>query len=518
VSGRLTAAGMLWMIVAAGDGGLDLHAKQGREIYRRGTAVGSATLGVDGVALPATSLPCANCHGLWGEGVREGGLAPPPLSWHRLTTEAVSPVTGRRRPPYTERTLRRAIAEGLDPAGNRLHPWMPRFDLPAAQMADLIAYLRRLGDENDTDPGVSATKIRIGAALPLSGPLEPVGRSLEMTLRAAFADASGSGGIYGRSLELVVADSRGDPGGLEEATRKLIFVEGVFALAASFAPAGSAATDRLLQTEQVPLVGPATLSPHVQDAPNPYVFYLLPSLYDQVRVLVDHVAARGGAQRSRLAALYSGNAFDLDALEGLRAQARLHGLAIVAEERYAPDSPAAGRVIADLLARQPDYVLFLGGGDGLASLARQLEGVPVPPVLLSCVALSGGGAQLLGPRMAARTLFAAPTAPPGSAHALAILGRAEAPRGNLGFRATAYAAAQVLAQGLRACGHRLSRDGLVRELERLRDFDTGVLPPLSFAPGRRVGSAGAVILAVDGTSGGLVPVSAWSPPQEARRP
>ena len=74
----------------------------------------------------------------------------------------------------------------------------------------------------------------------------------------------------------------------------------------------------------------------------------------------------------------------------------------------------------------------------------------------------------------------------------------------------------MLVEALRASGRRLSRDGLVRELERLRNLDTGVMPPLTFGPNRRVGSAGAVILAVDPGTGELRPVSAWRSPEEPR--
>jgi hypothetical protein len=43
---------------------------------------------------------------------------------------------------YDDATLRRAITEGLDPAGERLDPDMPRWSIAGPDLADLIAFLK----------------------------------------------------------------------------------------------------------------------------------------------------------------------------------------------------------------------------------------------------------------------------------------------------------------------------------------------------------------------------------------
>ena len=50
---------------------------------------------------------------------------------------------------------------------------------------------------------------------------------------------------------------------------------------------------------------------------------------------------------------------------------------------------------------------------------------------------------------------------------------------------------------LRKAGRDLSRIRLVEGLESLYQFDTGVTPPLSYGPNRRIGARGAHILTVD---------------------
>jgi hypothetical protein len=56
-----------------------------------------------------------------------------------------SPPWNRGRVPYTDAALERAITEGIDSSGQQLDASMPRWQLSASDLADLIAYLKRLG-------------------------------------------------------------------------------------------------------------------------------------------------------------------------------------------------------------------------------------------------------------------------------------------------------------------------------------------------------------------------------------
>jgi hypothetical protein len=53
----------------------------------------------------------------------------------------------------------------------------------------------------------------------------------------------------------------------------------------------------------------------------------------------------------------------------------------------------------------------------------------------------------------------------------------------------------------------LSRPSFVVALEHLTDFNTGVVPPLTFGPNRRVGAVGSYIVGIDLTKKQYVPMS-----------
>ena len=155
---------------------------------------------------------------------------------------------------------------------------MPRYRLTPAQAAALIDYLRIVGTEADLDPGVTADEIRIGAVLPLSGPVAAWGQAMSTAMYSAL-DAAGP--IYGRRLRLVPVDADNDAAG---ALRSLLASERVFALVGTMLPDDR---DEIESAGDVPVIGPLRATA-ARVAPNE--FDLLAPLEDQMRVLVDELA------------------------------------------------------------------------------------------------------------------------------------------------------------------------------------------------------------------------------------
>jgi ABC-type branched-subunit amino acid transport system substrate-binding protein len=481
--------------------------KRGKHIYLKGESEGGeiiATLGSGDLELPAGSFPCSNCHGLRGEGSKEGGIQPPPLDWVSLSSPHQSLLTRNDRGPYTEVSLARAIHGGLDSSGGRLHPGMPRYRMTAAQMCDLIAYLKKIGKESDADPGLSEDAIRIGAALPMSGSLARVGEDIKAALAACFSDANSKGGIYGRRVELIVEDSGGDAAGTAQATRKLVEQDKVFALLGSFEPQGSDETNEFLKRSEVPLIGPVTLSPRAPAVPNPYVFYLLPSFGEQARSLVDFVGSEQtrpkGRPASRLAVVYAESDFDQDALSGLRSQSKIYSMQIIAEHGYKAGAFSAAAALASLAPKKPDYVFFFGGAADLTSFAEEMNHAKLEAGILSLAVMAGRVTFSLPATVAARTYLSYPLSPPERgdfSEFVAVMQKAGVNLRSAAFQTVAYAAAKVFIEAAKNGGRQISRAALVNSLEQLQDFQTGVIGPLTFGPNRRVAAAGSYIVGID---------------------
>src|ERR1044072_838806 len=158
---------------------LTAEEKRGKAFYLRGeSASGQEITALMGdIDVPATTLTSAGCRGARGKGKTEGGVTAGALTWPYLTKPyGHNDDGGRKHPAFSEASFIRMLTSGLDPAGNKLAVAMPTYRMPHQDMADLIAYLKRI--ETDFDPGVSETNIVIGTLLPDKSALTGLAQSL----------------------------------------------------------------------------------------------------------------------------------------------------------------------------------------------------------------------------------------------------------------------------------------------------------------------------------------------------
>lgn len=148
----------------------------GEAIFQRGELPSGAPLNAvreGGMRMQGAAAACVNCHRRSGLGAKEGFGTVPPITGRYLfhprakSLEDVDLpyVEGMRadRDPYTDDTIARAIREGLDSEGRPLSYLMPQFALNDADMAALIAYLKRM-DQRKL-PGVTDTVLHFATII-----------------------------------------------------------------------------------------------------------------------------------------------------------------------------------------------------------------------------------------------------------------------------------------------------------------------------------------------------------------
>jgi len=178
--------------------------QRGKQIYTQGKGEKPIVAYLSGpdIKMPAENFACIQCHKEDGRGGREGGVLAPDVTYSQLITP-VSGVrsTGRIFVSFNDESLATAIQRGVDPAGNPLHSAMPRYTLQKADLNDLIAYLKVLG--NESAPGVTNDRVYVGILIPANGPLIEAGQVVVKILSAYFKDLNEGGGFFGRKLELI---------------------------------------------------------------------------------------------------------------------------------------------------------------------------------------------------------------------------------------------------------------------------------------------------------------------------
>src|SRR5215208_80083 len=476
--------------------------KGGKAFYLRGgSSSGQEIIAMMGeIDVPATTLTCAGCHGTRGEGKTEGGVTAGNMTWSYLTkTYGHNDEGGRKHPAFSEASFTRMLTAGVDPAGNKLSVAMPTYRMPQQDMADLIAYLKRI--ETDTDPGVSETSIVIGTLLPEKAALTGLAQSMGDVLQAYFAEVNSRGGIYNRKVDLRIL--YGDATSTAANMRRLIDDEQVFAIVSGLTAGAEEDVATLSKDREVPFIGPSTLLPQRGLPLNRYVFYLLPGLKEQARTLVNFAARKRDPKTSRVAIVCPDADFSRGIAKSIEDQAKKLGWTTITSVYYPRDKFNAAQQVAELKQKGIDTVFHLGSGADTGALFKDAEAVGWTPAVYLLGTLVGRNiTELIPLKMKDQVFLVFPTIPAdvseaGAAEYSALLHKNKLTSTHAAAQASAIAAARILVHVLELSGKDLSRERLVTTLEGLYEFDTGLMPRITFGPNRRIGVLGAYIVTID---------------------
>ena len=481
---------------------LTLQEKRGKAFYLRGeSASGQEITAMMGeVDVPATTLTCAGCHGNRGEGRTEGGVTAGNMSWAYLTKPyGHSDEGGRKHAAFTETSFVRSLTAGIDPAGNKLAVAMPTYRMPQEDMANLIAYLKRI--ETDTDPGLTDNTIVLGTVLPDKASLNGLAQSMGDVLQAYFAEVNSRGGIYNRKIELRV--TYGDSKTTVSNAKGLIDNDQVFAMVSGLTAGAEDGIAALAQEKEVPIVGPSTLLPQRGLPLNRYIFYLLPGLKEQARALAVFAAKRMDPSKSRLAIVSPNLEFNRSIAVTVEEQAKKSRWAAVTTNHYSREQFNATQFVNDLKRQEVNTVFLLGSGIEATTILKAAESLDWTPSFYLLGSLVGRNVgDSFSAKMKDKVFLAFPTVPAdvsasGAAEYSALLQRNKLDSTHAAAQASAIAAARILVHALELCGKDLSRERLITALEGLYEYDTGLMPKITFGPNRRIGALGAYVVTID---------------------
>lgn len=452
------------------------------------------------VDVPASTLTCAGCHGNRGEGRTEGGVTAGNMSWsHLMKPYGHTDEGGRKHPAFSESSFVRVMTTGLDPAGNKLAVAMPTYRMPHEDMQNLIAYLKRI--ETDTDPGLTDTSIVLGTVLPEKASLSGLAQSMGDVLQAYFAEINSRGGIYNRKIELRVM--YGDSKSTVSNMKHLIDDDQVFAIVSGLTAGAEDGVAVLTQEKEVPFVGPSTLLPQRGLPLNRYIFYLLPGLKEQARALGTFASKKTDATNSHVAIVAPELEFNRNIATALEDQTKKLRWKSVTTTYYLRDEFSAAKYVSELHHKGIDTVFFLGSGPEAGAILREAEAVGWTPRLYMLGSLVGRNiAEAVSVKMKDKVFLAFPTVPSdvsaaGAVEYSGLLQRNQLNSTHAAAQASAIAAARILVHALELCGKDLSRERLITTLEGLYEYETGLLPKITFGPNRRIGALGAYVVTID---------------------
>lgn len=495
----------------------------GKRLYLEGIAASGATVnalvGPQAAPVPASILPCGNCHGSDGQGRPEGGIRPPTITWSELSKpyghdhDPGAGGSGRVHPAFDEAGFARAVTAGIDPAGNRLDPAMPRYSMAASDLRDLIAYLKRVAD--DLDPGLGDARVRVGLLTHgVGSPGAPA--VVRAVVQASVARSNAAGGVHGRQVDLVDIDG----GDTDDSLRTALAASGqrdVFAVLMPQEPPPGVDWQSLVGVAGVPLIG-GLAPPDADGAAGTQAFFALPGLGDELVALAGLEAGSGGegvppviVWRDDAAAAEAMTRFDTY-LQRRPAAIDRRGEGAGGGDRTRADDPvrylvadAAGlrQAVAALQARGAGRVIVMLPPEPLAALLRAAEQERWAPTLLVPLRFAGPLLARLPEAWAGRvavSMVALPGEVGGNARAILATARETMLREQVRSNAyplsqvAALATTEILFEGLKRSGRKASRQSFGAALAAMSEVPTEAGPRISYGPMRRVGAVGVHVL------------------------
>jgi branched-chain amino acid transport system substrate-binding protein len=330
------------------------------------------------------------------------------------------------------------------------------------------------------DPGVTDDTIRIGAIGALTGPGYLYGRLIMNGAEVVYNEVNKAGGVNGRKIVLVREDDRCDAASAIAAAKKLVFQEQVFMIHGGGCSNASIAARPEIEKANIPWVVFASVADEVTVPTAPYIFSTALAASIESAAQLEFAMQKGA---KRIAVISMRDAWGRARYNPLMETFKRKGVTPVADEEMAPDANDATPQALRLRQANPDAVIIVLYPKAAAVFMRDALKIGFKPMTI--------GQTAVGDLIAFREQVAVP----GGLDKFFTISHVrftpddpemEKWRGLLeryfpGDRLSVYnimgiASANVVVEVLKRAGRDLTRDKVRDELNKLKDFNTGIYP------------------------------------------
>lgn len=232
-------------------------------------------------------------------------------------------------------------------------------------------------------PGASATEIKLGQTVPLSGPVSVAGVQGYASL-AYFDAVNKAGGINGRQVKLIMLDDGYSPPKTVEVTRRLVEEDGVLMMYGSVGTPTNAAVQRYLNLKKVPQLFVTTGASRFRD-PNgyPWTIAFLPGYAQEGRAMARYVLQTVASPK--IAVLYQNDDLGKDFRAGFRsALGDKADSLIVSEQTFEVADPTVDSQLIAAKVSGANVLYFAGTQKAGAEQIRGVRKLDWAPLHLVC--------------------------------------------------------------------------------------------------------------------------------------
>jgi ABC-type branched-subunit amino acid transport system substrate-binding protein len=332
-----------------------------------------------------------------------------------------------------------------------------------------------------TAPGVTDKEIVIGSCAALEGPSQFLGRETVRGAQAYFQLVNDEGGINGRKLKLVSFNDDYDPAKAQGCWDKLM-QEKPFSLGFFVGTPTAVKYVPLAEKSQIPMVGLFTGAQTLYTPLRHWVINVRASYFDETREQVDGLWKV--LQYKKIGVIYPDDSFGSAVLSGVQAALTANGGTPVAAASYVRQTNQAEYAIDQVRTANPDAVIVVGPSNTVAPILKQAHLMGWHP-LFTTVSFVGTDELIQEAGADADGMVITQVVPPYymtdfktvALYRRTLLKYAPGAKPNF-VSLEGFVDAMVLVEGLKKAGKEPTREGLIRALESLHDWDTGLGPDL----------------------------------------
>lgn len=339
------------------------------------------------------------------------------------------------------------------------------------------------------DPGASDTEIRLGMAMPYSGPASSYGIVGKVN-EAYFKMLNERGGINGRKVTLMTYDDQYAPAKTTEVVRRMVEQDEVLAVYGNLGSAANAAIMRYMNAKKVPHLFLGVGAERFSDPKNhPWTMPFMPSYDGEGRLYAQNILKT--KSNARIAVLYQNDDFGKDLLRGLT-----NGLGdkaktmIVAEASYEVTDPTVDSQIIKLHASGADVFVNFSTARFAAQAIRKVWDIGWRPEQQYLTYVSAYVKMTLEPAgldkskgITSMAFFKDAVQPrwandPATQEYLAFM-KKYAPSEDVNNAAAVYGycLAQAMVHVLQSAGDNLTRENVMKQAASLKDYRPSMLLP-----------------------------------------
>ncbi|HOP47105.1 MAG TPA: ABC transporter substrate-binding protein [Desulfobacteraceae bacterium] len=331
----------------------------------------------------------------------------------------------------------------------------------------------------DKTPGVTKDEIKIGCISPLTGQIAMVGTAIAEGARDYYNYINEKGGINGRKIKFIAEDGKYEPPTAMACLKKLIAKDKIFVLSSSSGTPITAALTASIEREKLPSFATISAASIFYPKPPSHLFSFGPYYSENMIFNIEYILFNLKEKSPKIAFFYQDDEFGIEGLTGFKKAADKYNLNVVAIEKYGRGSIDISSQVHKLKAAKPDYILASTVPSTSILLLKEARkvGLNIPIIALNntrfeqVIKVAGDAA--------ANFYTGEYTALPGDEcpgmKRLMEIWYKNNPPDTLPARyyILSQVCAMIIVEGIEMCGDDLTRENFVRQVESIKNFDTG---------------------------------------------